>query len=571
MPDQMKNRIPLSKGKVLKFERTGEYFFRRGLNKLDQNNLLDAMANYRLALERDPQNEEIRLAIAETLTEMGRYEESNRVLLTFFYEEKERPSECYFGMGCNFLGLQEYVRARDSFTHYVDIDPDGEFSYEAYDMLSALDEGEESGELTKGLAARRAALKGKELIERGDFKKAIEVLKRLVDKEPELTLARNNLGLAYFCDRDYKNATATVGEILKSDPDDIQAHCNLAVFLHAAKDEEGEKRELEFLKNAKTDDPDELNRLSATLMELNAFETAYEVLKQLFRLMPYDAGVVHRLSVCACHLGDYKRAASGYDRLLKIDAGDSVARYYRGVCRAAIAEPPKRFNFLIQYQVPPEEMLSRIHKLNEYVGKPHTELQKLWESGGELPSLIRWGTELPERGVKQAMLALVGSFSDKQAELFLRDFVLQANQPAELKRDAFGFLKQLGAKEPYLGYIDGELVQSRVFIANIPPEKVPMRYGEVMEACFSVMQSDRTEETVFAAARLWSSYLETLAGFPDLSVPQVYAMAAALEYIACRETGEPVTKAELCHKYEVSLMRFNNALGKLKTGKKAET
>lgn len=570
MPDQVKNRIPFNKGKILKFERTGEYFFRRGLNKLDQNNLLDAMANYRLALERDPQNEEIRLAIAETLTEMGRYEESNRVLLTFFYEEKERPSECYFGMGCNFLGMQEYVRAKDSFMHYVDIDPDGEFSYEAYDMLSALDESEENGEFTKGLAARRSALKGKELIERGDFKKAIEVLKRLVEKEPELTLARNNLGLAYFCDRDYKNATAEVGEILKSEPNDIQAHCNLAVFLHAAKDEEGVERELAFLKNAKTDDPDELNRLSATLMELNEFAPAYDLLKQLFRLMPYDAGVVHRLSVCACHLGDYKRATSGYDRLLKIDAGDSVARYYRGVCRAAIAEPPKRFNYLIQYQVPPEEMLSRIHKLNEYVGKPRTELLKLWESGGELSSLIRWGVELPERSVKQAMLALVATFSDYKAELFLRDFVLQSNQPAELKRDAFGYLKQIGAKEPYLGYIDGELVQSRVFIANIPPEKVPKRYGDVMEFCFSGMQSERAEETVFAAARLWSAYLETLSGFPELSVPQIYAMAAALEYIACRETGEAVTKAELCHKYEVSLLRFNNALAKLKTGKKAE-
>ncbi|MEN6472240.1 MAG: tetratricopeptide repeat protein [Clostridiaceae bacterium] len=572
MPEQKSNnRIMASKGKVLKFERTGEYFFRRGLSKLDNNNLLDALANYRLALEHDPQNAEVRLAIAETLTEMGRFEESNRVLMTFFYEDGERPTECYFGMGCNFLGLQEYTRARESFSRYVELEPDGEFSYEAYDMLDAIEEGEASGLISEGLAARKAALAGKELIERGDFKRAISVLKRIVEKEPELSLARNNLGLAYFCDRDYKRATAEVGEILKNDPGDIQAHCNLAVFLRAAKDEAGVQRELEFLKNAKSEDADELNRLSATLMEFNEFEAAYPLLKQLFRLMPYDAGVVHRLSACAFHLGDFRRAVSGYDRLLKIDAQDSVARYYRGVCRAALSEAPKRASFLLQYQVPPEEMLLRIHKLNEYVGNPRAELQKLWQTDGELPSLIRWGTELPERSVKQAMLSLVASFGDKRAELFLRDFVLQSGQPGELKRDAFGFLKQLGAKEPYLGYIDGELVQSRVFIANIPPEKVPGRYREVMEVCFTGMQSDRKEETVFAAAGLWSRFLEGLPGFPEFSVPQVYAMAAALEYAACRETGEIATKAELCHKYEVSLFRFNNALAKLKTTKKVET
>ncbi len=557
------------KGKVLQFERTGEYFFKRGLSKLDRNNLPEAMANYRLALEHDPQNAEIKLAIAETLTEMNRFEESNRMLLTFFYEEGERPSECYFGMGCNFLGLQEYERAKESFSRYVQVEPDGEFTFEAYDMLDALEEGEANGAIEEGAQARRVALKGRDLIERGEFKRAVEVLKKLVQREPEMSLARNGLALAYFCDRDYAAATAEVGEILKNDPNDIQAHCNLAVFLRAAKDDEGAALEIAFLKQAYTEDADDLNRLSATLLEFNEYEAAYPLLKRLFNMMPYDAGVVHRLSACAYSLGDYKRAVSGYDRLLKIDASDSVARYYRGVCRAAMAEGQKRGSFLLHYQVPPDEMLSRIHKLNELVGKPRAELNKLWQTDGELYALIRWGTELPERGVKQAMLALVASFDDKKAELFLRDFVLQASQPGEVKREAFGFLKQLGAKEPYLGYIDGELVQSRVFIANIPPEKVPKQYREVMEACFSGMRATRSEETVFAAARIWSEYLEGLAGFPALSAQFVYAMAAALEYDACRQTGEAVTKSELCHKYDISLLRFNNALGRLKAGKRA--
>ena len=68
------------RGKVLPFQQPGEFFYKRGLEKLDKNNLPDAMAYYGKALERDPENEEIRIAMAQALTGMSRFEESNRIL-----------------------------------------------------------------------------------------------------------------------------------------------------------------------------------------------------------------------------------------------------------------------------------------------------------------------------------------------------------------------------------------------------------------------------------------------------------------------------------------------------------
>jgi len=50
---------------------------------------------------------------------------------------------------------------------------------------------------------------------------------------------------------------------------------------------------------------------------------------------------------------------------------------------------------------------------------------------------------------------------------------------------------------------------------------------------------------------------------PRISREQVFAMAAALEYLACLRSGEEIGKSELCDKYGVTLLRFNNALSRI--------
>lgn len=57
---------------------------------------------------------------------------------------------------------------------------------------------------------------------------------------------------------------------------------------------------------------------------------------------------------------------------------------------------------------------------------------------------------------------------------------------------------------------------------------------------------------------------------PPISNGQKMALAAALEYEACRKCGVEVTKLELCSKYGISMVRFNNAMGKLNKGESKE-
>ena len=558
----------IGRGKVLPFEQTGDFFYRRGSNKLDKNNLLDALVYYNKALEKDAQNAETRLAIAETLTEMYRFEESNRLLLTSFTEEKDRPSEYYFGIGMNFLGLKEYEHARESFEQYAFVDPDGEFIYDAYDILDALDESYEYSDESEKTA--QDAQMARELLDHDDFDGAIRILEALCEKDPSDIDIHNNLALAYYCKRNFEKATEQMRTILSLEPDNIQAHCNLAVFMHGAKDEEGLQKECDYIIASQSDDPDDLNRMGLALMEVGRLEDAFPIQKRLFRLIPYDQNATHRLAQCAYHAGQYRYAAECYERLIKMDKKDSIARYYRNECLRALGGGAKMKTAVLSYQVPIDEVINRIHKLNHYLNMTGEVRKTLWQSdGSELEMLIRWGTRMSERSIKRAMLRLTASFEDEKAERLLRDFLLQRMQPGDLKREVFAMLKHMNAKEPYLGYMDGELVESKVNLIKLLDGDLPEIYNDVLDVCMQGMQS-RSEKSMLFAANFWSDYIAALDGFPDMSKAQAYAFSAALEYVACRSEASGVTKGELCRKYGVTLIRFNNALSKLMNADKGE-
>lgn len=558
----------MGQGKVLPFQQTGEFFLRRGMTQLDRNNLLDAAVNYRHALELEPDNTEYKLALAEALTEMNRFDESNRILLSMLNGDPPAVSECYFGLGCNFIGLQDYEHARDSFEQYADMDPNGEFAEEVYDMLDAMDD-EERFQTIFSLndavpqEAMDAANEGKERLEQNDHQGAVETLEKAVAAYPSLSFLRNNLALSYFCARRFEDAAREVEKILEEEPRNIQAHCNRALFCNAVSDDAGVERETEFIKSAYTDDADDLNRMAVTLLELGRFQDAKPLLSRLFGMLPYDAGTIHRYAMCLYALGEYKQAIALYDRLRKLDPNDGVARYYRGVCRAAAAGAPKRTNLLFTYQVPYEEVVARIHRMNEFAKAPYEQLKKLWDSNEEFCLLIRWALELPDRSIKRAMLSLVASFQDDRAERLLREFALTRTQPDELKRETFGLLKRMDAKEPYLGYIDGQLVQGRVSMFTGIDGDMPKPYQEVLEVAALGMNARCTEETILTAARMWNLYLRSLDGYPQIKEPQIYAFAAALEYLASNKNGHKTTKTAVCSAYGISLLRLNTAIAKI--------
>ncbi len=557
-------------GKVLSFEQKGEFFYKRGLDKLDDNDLPNALSNYRMALERDPENEEIRLAAAEVLTEMERFDESNRIL--FRLMENEQPdAECFFGLGCNFAGLNDLDHAKDALERYAELEPEGEFIYDAYDMLDAIDDAEYDGsedglvELNRKDEALDLAEDGRELIEQEHYSEAEEKLRRALALDPELDWARNNLTLVYFCRQEYKRAVGEANKVLERDANNMQALCNLAMIQSAMHDTRAANSTADRFIGSESDDPDDANRMALVLMDLGRFADAYPVMLEQKDRFPYDEGTLHRFAMCAYETDRFDKALACYDTLLKINSRDTVARYYRGVCRAAevtgSASPAAKKKYMLNYQVPFDEMLARINRLNELVAKPKAELDAIWQAPGELTSLVCWGFSLPDDGIKRALISLVSSFADSRSEDILRDFILRRDQSDALKHEAFAMLAAQGAKEPYIAYLSGSLVESRV---SRDSEGVSKPYRDALITCLSTMNGRRSDKAAGHAVLIWEKLIRAgQSPLPRITRAQSNAMAAALEYLACRESGEKASKSDICAKYGVSALRFKNALARL--------
>lgn len=551
---------PADNGKILQFRQAGDFFYRRGTSKLESNDLPEAMAYYRRALRLEPGNGEYKLALAELLTETGRYEESNCLLFNGF-GEADRPAEAYFGMGCNFLSLRDFDYAVDSFHKYLDAEPEGDYADDAFDMLAAFDDIPSGGVLhtTSTLEAVRLTEVGRELIDAGDMKAAIGVLEDAVKADPRWYPAYNHLALACFCSHRMKPAAECVAAVLGADPANLQANCNYVLIAAAAKDEEGIEKGIDALSKLAPEDPDDIARIALVYIELKRFDDARTALTKVLSLRPYDTEANHRMALCAYELGDYRSAMLVYDKLCKMDDTDTVARFYLNMCRRA-AEKGKR-NGVIQpsYQVPYGEIVARSKRIWDYIRLTPEEQRCRWNDNPDMLSLITWGMSLSERDMKLGMLYILNNVGGADAERLLRDMALMRTQSIEIKEHIIKVLYTIGAKEPYIAYIDGRLVESRVSAVEIENDGLPRSYRMVLPLCAGMLRAADSEDCIELAAEKWTKYTAALEKLPPLAKPRVVAFAAALEYLAREGGGKMLSVDEVCVVYGITKIRFKNA------------
>lgn len=555
-------------GKVIPFQQGASFYMRRGAKEMERNDLLAALVRYRQAYLHDPNDAEPCLAVAEILSQMQRFEESNRMILLLMSAGNGTP-ECHFGLACNYFGLREYDYAADSLENYLDADPDGAFALEAEDFLDFLDDDDAMYELT-GLKTDAdydddaSCQFARHLIEAGDYADAISELERQVTRSPQSAAVKNQLAIAYYCNGERVRAHTLTTQLLSENPCDVLARCNMALFCHESGDDAKAAEHLAVVQNLGTDLPEELHNLSIMELSLGQYESAERTLKRLQQILPFDENVLHKLGYCHYMQDNTEEAQKQYKRLLTIDPGDTVAKYYLEQCSRSLPGNRKvSAKWSIAYQVPFPEVFRRLTQINKYLSLSEQELLRLWQEDSHFSDMLDWALTLPEHRVKKSVLSLIYTFGDAKAERTLRAFLLYTSQPDYLKRAVFGMLKHLGAQEPYAAYLNGQWIQGRVNMLEVP-YKLPACYEAVTQYLVQCMVGVRSDECVSAAAHIYRKYLDSLeTHFPRISEMQAASLAAALEYCACIACGVDAQEEEIIAAYRISNTRFRNALLKL--------
>ncbi|MGZ4163422.1 MAG: tetratricopeptide repeat protein, partial [Tumebacillaceae bacterium] len=123
---------------VIPFQVDAAFFFERAVHYLDRHDLKNAVKNFRKAVEYEPDNPVNHCNLAGVLSELGDFEESNIILNKILQDIDPDMVECYFYMANNYANLGQYDLAEEYVARYLELDPKGEFSADAGEMMDIL-------------------------------------------------------------------------------------------------------------------------------------------------------------------------------------------------------------------------------------------------------------------------------------------------------------------------------------------------------------------------------------------------------------------------------------------------
>jgi tetratricopeptide (TPR) repeat protein len=570
----MINNLVMKKNNIIPFEREASFYYRKAKKHIDNNNYIDALNYCRKAVEREPYNIEYLLNLAEVFTEMGYYEESNRILFYIIMVMNNKLSDCYFGMGCNFIGLQEYSKAKECLDKYIELEPFGEYTEEAQDLLDILQVQvmyfEEVAKQEKDLKrAYDIANKGKELLDMGYYKRSIKMLEKALAIDDTLTFAQNNLSLAYFCDGNVQKALRYSKGVLARHPLDVHANCNSAIFYNDIKDYENVNRHKEIILNLPTQDVDDLYKIAITMCELKEHSRANKMLRKLLYYRPYDIKILHYTGISYLNIGKYKQAQVCWRKIEKIDPQNYIAVFYKKQAQVMVNSNLRR-EFSYQYQVSQEEVLRRLKMINEIMKLDKDNLESKWSKNDEISLLLNWALGLNDMVIKKAVIHFVASFQDQKAENILRAFILKKTEPESLKKEVLGLLKQMKAREPYLAYIKNNLVGVKVNISTKGVKSKETVYNEILRLALRKIKSAYGKECEGVVKDEWLSFIKKSNEKAPIRVIKKEAWAAALEYHFCIIQGIDTTKTRIAKRYNVTISsltaNYNKLISVLKDG-----
>ena len=560
-----KNNGNKDQGKILPFRQDIDFFLKQGEKQLDNNDLLTAIQRYRQAYDSDPTDLDSCLSLADVLSRMQRYEESNRLLLVDMSMNDPDP-EHYFGLATNYYGMQEFEYARESLETYLTLEPDGYYALDAQDFLDVLDDEEELAfqigsaddetpeTLTVCARARQAVACGCPEI-------ALELVREHLKLVPDSVRARNQLALVQYCMGSYDQAEMTLDGILRMDGNDIQALSTKYVLATTQGKHEDADRILAKLSAIPCEDPEELSAQALAMLQGGRYKDAITSLESLRDYLPYDPLTLHRLACCHQKTGEQKKAEDCYLTLLKINPADTVAQYFLRTLRQGIRHDDKMTP--LQYEVPIQEMVSRFHEISSFSLLEKREQLKKWKEEKHIRELVAWGLNSQNRNLKPRLLQLLGSLHDFVAEQILRDFLLRTDQNDNDKREAVGILHKMHARDLYMAFIEGHWVQGQLSQVLLPDE-LPKLYQHLLNGLNGNAIGSCTDACIGAIAYIIRYLMESKALFGvNLSKQQQQALIAAIEWKAHSFSGESFTKQEIAGKYGVTSRRLEFALKRL--------
>ncbi len=433
------------RGDVVPITRSTDYWHARAMDNRRSLRFPEAVELLRSAMRQEPDNVEIQMDLAETLSEMECFEQSSRLLYRLLSHDPNL-AECYYGLACNDYGLQKNEEALDALFHYLRLAPEGPYAEEARDMLEMLSDWD------LGAGSSRGEL----LIQRGmkafaDDKphKATEHLKRALKVSRDMVRVRTMLSLSLLSEGKPEEALGHAAAACKKDRQSVQARCSFCCalsMLHKPRAAAG------FLIEAAKwcNSPYEELLFCHTASQLNQKELLLKFLQERSKWTPFRTGTLHSLAVAYYNLGHLQKAKALWLRVMQIDPDNLLAEYGRDLCQRALDSgetPPKTLSY--HPILPREENQRRLQLIATALSEGEDALRERWRKDPTLRKMIRWAFTLPDDRLQSALLGVLAAVGKESAGL-VKELLTDDTMSEALKHRAILLLSRLGEPMPYV-------------------------------------------------------------------------------------------------------------------------
>lgn len=412
-----------NKGKVVAFERTGDFYCKLGLKHLASQRFFEAEKAFERSIAIEPDNSEYRFNLAGVLAEMGNVKESINILEKIIKTMEDIMPECYFALACNYFDVGNFQKSKENFEMYCGASPKGTFYNEAFEAIKFI----ETNILHKGLErqarVKKLANRGKELLDKFEFEKAIKILERVIKMVPESTTPRNNLSLAYYLNGDVGSAINAAREVLKSDKQNSYANCYLALFYRTMESNDLYIQQLKKVKESRYDSVEEILNAIDILTKMNEDGIIRNLLEM--NIKHHDEVILwHFLAVSYHNLHKFSKAMEIWNYIrnklphMSIFTDCFVTESMKAMKNAASFSS-------INYEVKVfSDYIARIEELIKvFLDMHQKEFNKIWDSNDYVRDIINHFLYKLENKKKLKLIDKLANVADEKAIHMLNKYV----------------------------------------------------------------------------------------------------------------------------------------------------
>ncbi|MFC5530737.1 tetratricopeptide repeat protein [Cohnella yongneupensis] len=556
---QRKRAAKPRRPKVIPIRLDATFFFERAVQSLDRYHYDKALKYFRRAVEYEPENPVNHCNMAGILSEMGRYQESNDILRSVIDSIDPAMTECYYYLANNYANMELYEAAEEALVHYLENDLDGQFLDEADELLDLLKY--ELNRPTKLATIKSkenvfAHDKARELLEAGRFADAVKILEDIIVREPSFLAARNNLGLAYYYMGLFEKSVVTITEVLESEPGNLHALCNLAIFYQHSNQEGPLRSLIERLNKTVPFHPEHVFKMATTLGIVGEHREAYRHFRRLLRTgeLAGEPSLHHFAAVAATNLSRYDEAEKHWKHAEKLDTDSPVPAYYlRRLEKVREGEDSAPAHY--HYHLPFEE------QFRQWENNPALVTEAL-KREPLIRSSFFWALRHGDRKTKVQVIQALGLIADEEVIEALKAFLIDTEEDDELKRVAVLVLRSIGVQDSLAVTFGGRTLtlEARRKSARLPVWD--SAWQGVLEHALAGMSGRYDVVQQHDMMTLWVDFLSRV--YPE--VPKLHkraGWAAALEYWTAKMHRRTVTYADLVNRYGVSqasISRYANRI-----------